>query len=187
MLFTLRRSLVKSLSDRSLIESQISSSFSLDIMIDFQKQFDRLQKALGEEYAPGKNCVDKIDEQIWWNKIMKELNEISLESANELQKETGKPYPKDSNVLIPIKTKEEIEQRTGESYDEVFRGSNGNIIVARKNLKYSEAPPTRILALNLILTYWLGWLDAKGGHALDTETVAAWRRIQEKNTTLGVY
>jgi hypothetical protein len=35
------------------------------------------------------------------------------------------------------------------------------------------------LALNLILTYWLGWLDAKGGYALDTEPVAAWRRIKE--------
>jgi hypothetical protein len=143
-------------------------------MIDFQEHFDRLQNAMSEEYAPGKNCVDKIDEQIWWKKVMKVINEISSESAEELQKETGKPYPKDSQVIVPVKSAEELQKKTGESYDLLFWlilmvilvDSNGNIIVARKNLKYSEAPPTRLLSMTLVLSYWLGFLDESGNHEL---------------------
>ena len=50
-------------------------------MIDFQKHFERLQKVLSEEYAPGRNSIDRIDEETWWNKIIKVLNDISSKSA----------------------------------------------------------------------------------------------------------
>jgi len=35
------------------------------------------------------------------------------------------------------------------------------------------------LALNLILSYWLGWLDTSRSHYLDSEPISAWRRIEE--------
>jgi hypothetical protein len=96
------------------------------------------------------DSADKILEGPWWDVVVKELNHLSYYCARYLQLETKKPYRKDFT--------------DGSLADE---------------LPYEEAPPTRLLALNLIITYWLGWLDAKGGHALDTEPVAAWRRIKE--------
>jgi hypothetical protein len=48
-------------------------------------------------------------------------------------------------------------------------------------LPYEKAPSTRLLALQLILS---GWLDAKGGHALDSEPVAAWRYMIKVKTML---
>jgi hypothetical protein len=33
-------------------------------MINFKKHFEKLQKAIGEKNAAGKNCADKIDEQL---------------------------------------------------------------------------------------------------------------------------
>ncbi|HKG88959.1 MAG TPA: hypothetical protein VKA95_11580 [Nitrososphaeraceae archaeon] len=35
------------------------------------------------------------------------------------------------------------------------------------------------MALNLILSYWLGWLDASKSHYLDIEPISAWKRIEE--------
>ena len=64
-------------------------------MIDFERHFKRLQDTLGVKNALGKNCVDVIDEGLWWN-VMYELNQASIEAADELQGETGRPYPKDS-------------------------------------------------------------------------------------------
>jgi hypothetical protein len=77
-------------------------------MIDFQKHFNRLNAALSaKNNSSGKNCTDEIDEELWRDEVMKAINEISLESANELQQETGKSYPmcsieylKDSNGNI---------------------------------------------------------------------------------------
>jgi len=146
-------------------------------MIDFEGHFKRLQDALGVRNTLGKYCVDVIDEGLWWN-VMYQLNKASIKVADELQEETGKPYPKEFHVKGAVKSVEELNALTGETYDLLYQDSNGRLI-ARKNQKYSKAPPTRLLALNLILSYWLGWLDAKGGHALDTEPVAAWRRIKE--------
>jgi hypothetical protein len=94
--------------------------------------------------------ADKIIEGPWWEVVVRELNKMSFECAKELQVETGQPYSK-------YKTDGTL------AYD----------------LKYEEAPPTRILALSLILSYWLGWLDASKTHYLDREPVAAWRRIGE--------
>lgn len=74
---------------------------------------------------------------------------MSYYCARHLQLETGMPYRKDL--------------------------TNGELAW---NIPYEKAPPTRLLALDLILSYWLGWIDAVGGHHLDTEPVAAWKRIE---------
>jgi hypothetical protein len=104
---------------------------------------------IGKEYAPGKNCVDKIDEQTWWNEVMKEINEISLESADELQEDTEKPYTK-------------YYTNGTKAYD----------------LEYKEAPPTRLLSQVLVVSYWLGYHDADKGHYLHDEEIGAWKRIK---------
>jgi hypothetical protein len=46
------------------------------------------------------------------------------------------------------------------------------------DLAYEEAPPTRLLALNLILSYWLGWIDGSKTHYLHADP-SAWERIEE--------
>lgn len=96
------------------------------------------------------DSVDKILEGPWWDVVVKELNHMSYYCARHLQLETERPYRKEF--------------------------TNGKLMY---DSPYEEAPPTRLLALNLILSYWLGWLDGKGGHAVDTEPVAAQRRIHE--------
>jgi hypothetical protein len=93
---------------------------------------------------------DKILEGPWWEVVVKELNQISYNCARELQLETGKPYSK-------------YYTDGQHAYD----------------LSYEESPPTRLLALNLILSYWLGWLDASGSHYLHSEPISAWKRIEE--------
>ena len=125
-------------------------------MIDFQKHFQRLQTALGVKNASGKNCADIIDEQLWRDHVTKALNEISRESAGELQQETGKPYPKDS----------------------LLKESNGNIRILRKEQKYSEAPPTRLLSMTLNLIYWLGFFDASNDYEMHEGAIGAWKRIE---------
>lgn len=148
-------------------------------MIDFERHFKRLQAALGVKNALGKNCVDVIDEGLWWN-VMYQSNQASIEAADELQGETGRPYPKDSGVVVPVKTVEELKIMTGESYDMLFQNPLGKPI-ARKNQKYS-APPTRLLSMTLNLCYWLGYHDADKGHELHKEKeggIGAWDRIEK--------
>jgi hypothetical protein len=94
--------------------------------------------------------ADRIIEGPWGDVVIRELNRTSLECAKELQAETGKPY---SKYYID----------GTHTYD----------------LPYQESPPTRMLALNLILSYWLGWLEASKSHYLDKEPVSAWKRIEE--------
>ena len=147
-------------------------------MIDFKRHFKRLQDALGVKNALGKNCADMIDEGLWWN-VMYQLNQASIEAADELQRETGRPYPKDSGVIVPAKSVEELNIMTGESYDVLFQDTLGKP-VARKNQKYSEAPPTRLLSMTLNLCYWIGYHDADRGHELHKEKaggIGAWDRI----------
>lgn len=118
-------------------------------MIEFKRHFQRLQDALGVKNALGKNCVDVIDEGLWWN-VMYQLNQGSIECANELQEETGKPYSK--------------YYTDGEkAYD----------------LKYRESPPTRLLSQMLVVSYWLGYLDADKSHYLHEEEVGALKRIKD--------
>jgi hypothetical protein len=149
-------------------------------MIDFERHFKRFQDALGVKNALGKNCVDVIDEGLWWN-VMYQLNQASIEAADELQGETGRPYPKDSGVIVPVKSVEELQIMTGESYDVLFQDHEGKPI-ARKNQKYSAAPPTRLLSMTLNLCYWLGYHDADKGHELHKEKeggIGAWDRIDK--------
>lgn len=35
--------------------------------------------------------------------------------------------------------------------------------------KYSESPPTRLFSMTLVLSYWLGLLDASNTHELHPE------------------
>ncbi|MGB6671093.1 MAG: hypothetical protein WBE34_01535 [Candidatus Nitrosopolaris sp.] len=93
---------------------------------------------------------DKILEEPWCRVVVRELNLMSFYCARELQLETGKPYSK-------------YYTDGKHAYD----------------LAYEESPPTRLLALNIILSYWLGWLDASKSHHLDTEPIFAWKRIEE--------
>jgi hypothetical protein len=149
-------------------------------MIDFERHFKRLQDALGVKDALGKNCIDVIDEGLWWN-VMYQLNQASIEAADGLQGEAGRPYPKDSGVTVPVKSVEELQIMTGESYDALFQDHEGKPI-ARKNQKYSEAPPTRLLSMTLNLCYWLGYHDADKGHELHMEKeggIGAWDRIDK--------
>jgi hypothetical protein len=45
------------------------------------------------------------------------------------------------------------------------------------DLGFDQAPPTRLLALGLILAYWLGWIDNEKD--LDDMPVNAWNRLCE--------
>jgi hypothetical protein len=101
------------------------------MVIELRKYFDRLQYKLGETES-----ADRIVEGRWLEMVIKELNQMSLECARELQVETGQPYSK-------------YYKNGKHAYD----------------LPYEESPPTRLLALNLILSYWLGWLDASKTHS----------------------
>jgi hypothetical protein len=85
------------------------------------------------------HSANKILEGPWWEEVVRGLNQISYYCARELQLETAKPYSK-------------YYSDGRHAYD----------------LPYEESPPTRLLSLNLILSYWLGWLDASRTHYLDT-------------------
>lgn len=68
------------------IESQILLGHTLYPMIDFKKHFERLQAALGvKNPLTCMNCADTIDAQLWRDEVMKAIDEISIESADELQ------------------------------------------------------------------------------------------------------
>jgi hypothetical protein len=119
-------------------------------MVEVKEYFIRLQTALGKKNAEGKTSAYKINEDLWWNEVMKELNQASFDFADKLQEETGKPYGK-------------YFKDGGKAYD----------------LNYEEAPPIRLLSQALILSYWLGYHDADKGHYLQEEEIGAWKRINE--------
>lgn len=49
-----------------------------------------------------------------------------------------------------------------------------------KGQPLEKAPPTRLLSLSLILSYWLGWVNnEKCMDALEPQPFRAWTRIQE--------
>ena len=171
-------------------------------MIDFESHKKRLEGAL-EFRNPDthKNCIDKIDEKLWRDKVMPALNDISLKATDELQEETGKRYPKDSyrnmdskNKIADVKSVEEYQQQTGKNIiveiqnqkeelnpnDWLLLDSNGNIEGVRRFQRYSEAPPTRLLSMTLNLCYFLGFLDASGNHQMDEKRgIGAKKRIEE--------
>jgi hypothetical protein len=99
-------------------------------MVDLRKYSKRLEEKLGETKS-----ADQITEGLWWDVVMNELNEMSIECARELQEEIGVPYTKPA--------------RDG---------------VAAYVLGYDQAPPTRLLAQVLILNHWLGWINNEKQH-----------------------
>jgi hypothetical protein len=132
-----------------------------------------------------------------------QLNQVSIEAANELQQETGKSYvkpsyrTKDSVNKVTGKISfeefqkqkvsndfvEEVQKRKGKlnPYDLLLADSNHNIVGVWRLRKYSEAPPTRLLCMTLILCYWLGYHDADKGHELqkkEDEGIGARNRIE---------
>jgi hypothetical protein len=168
-------------------ESQISLVHNRTSVIDFKKHIEKVEAAHSvRNPSPGKNCVDKIGEQLWRDEVMPALDKISSESADELQKQTGRSYPKDSRLkdkgnYVAVKSVEELQKATGKLDPDtlLLKDGNGNFIGVRRNLKYSEAPPTRLLSMTLILCYWLGFLDASGNHELHPGAIGAWDRIKK--------
>ena len=63
-------------------------------MTDYRAYMKRLHVSLGLSKAP-----DGIQEESWWNIVMKELDIISRECSKELQRETGQPYYKPDRNL----------------------------------------------------------------------------------------
>jgi hypothetical protein len=69
-----------------------------------------------------------------WREVVEVLSQTAIECAQELQKEVGGIYHKPARDGKP----------------EYFLG-------------YEKAPPTRLLALDLILSYWIGWISQTHG------------------------
>jgi hypothetical protein len=75
--------------------------------MDYRKYMKRIELKIGEIKA-----ADKIDEVSWSYTVMNELNQMSVECANELQTETGTTFRKPpreahlaTSVIIVAKTK----------------------------------------------------------------------------------
>jgi hypothetical protein len=69
-----------------------------------------------------------------WQEVVKVLSDTAIDCAQELQREEGKAYFKPEREGKPAYI-----------------------------LGYDKAPPTRLLALNLILSYWIGWISQTHG------------------------
>lgn len=155
--------------------------------MDYEAHKDKLEKALEiKNPLTGMNCIDKIDKKLWWDNVIPALNEISIKIADELQDETKRYYPKDSYLMDPttnkiayVKTFEELEKVTGKLDPDVvpLRMANGDFYGFQRKLKYSEAPPTRLLSLALILCYELGFLDASENHEMHEDAIGAKIRL----------
>lgn len=79
-----------------------------------------------------------------------------------------------------MKSIEELQKLTGklDPGDLLIKDSDSNIIGLRRNLKYLEAPPTRLLSMTLNLSYWLEFLDASEDHELYEGANGSWKRIE---------
>jgi hypothetical protein len=106
------------------------------------------------------------------------LNDFSLKAADELQ-EPGKFYPKTSFIHPGVKTDDELQKILGtlKPEDIRYKGLNDLFIGVCRKQKYSEAPPTRLLSMTLVLSYFLGFLDASGDHEMHEEALGARERI----------
>ena len=105
-----------------------------------------------KEYAKGIedllgsiSAADRIDEPVWADTFMKELNKLSCDAARDLQKNAGVAWNKGT-----------------------YR------------LDLHEAPPTRVLALVIVLVTWLGWIMREKHGERDAKLSASdcWQRIQ---------
>jgi hypothetical protein len=66
-------------------------------IVDLRKYAKRLQDALGKEYSPRMNFVDEISDGPWFETVVRELDQMSIDCAREVEKETGK-FPKYSSL-----------------------------------------------------------------------------------------
>jgi hypothetical protein len=77
--------------------------------------------------------ADEIVEQPW-RQVVEELSQTAIECAQELQSREGGHYYKPPR-----------EDKPGYILD------------------YEKAPPTRLLSLTMILSYWIGWISQTHG------------------------
>lgn len=100
----------------------------------------QIEKKLGEIRA-----ADRIEENSWYDVMMRELNDLSKQGAIELQKETNAVWDK-----------------------KIYK------------LSLHEVPPIRLLALEIILASWLGWImNEKHGEIGLFSTTDCWKKIEE--------
>jgi hypothetical protein len=110
-------------------------------MLSYRNYMKRIENKIGEIHA-----ADRIQEDSWWNIVIKELNQISKDCALELQNETGYMWNKGSYIT-----------------------------------RLDEAPPTRLLALEIALAGWIGWIMHEK-HRCNNKTFSSddcWKRIEE--------
>jgi len=79
-------------------------------------------------------AADKILEGPWWNVVIKDLNLMSYYCARD----------------IALATKGSAEKKY----------TDGTLAY---NIPYEEWPPMRLMALTMILSYWLGWISGTHG------------------------
>jgi predicted DNA-binding transcriptional regulator len=96
----------------------------VEIKMNFLKYMDRIEDKIGQKFGlTDTNSADRIIAEPWFDVVIREINQISMEVAKEIQQE----------VRI-----------------EIDKGSY--------NLQLHEAPFTRLLALEIVLSAWLGWI-----------------------------
>jgi len=102
-------------------------------------------KRIGVKIGESK-AADRIEEDSWFNIVIRELNDISNDCARQLEEETGGKWNKGSYIL----------------------GLN-------------EAPPTRLLALEIALASWIGWImhqkHGSGNQPLSSDN--CWNMIEK--------
>jgi hypothetical protein len=96
----------------------------VEAKIDFLKYMDRIEDKIGQKIeGTDKNLADRIIEQPWFDVLIREINQISMEVAKEIEQQTGIGISK-----------------------------------CTYRLHQHEAPFSRLLALEVILSAWLGWI-----------------------------
>ena len=109
--------------------------------MDYRDYMRRIEDKIGKA-----NAADRIEEDLWWNIVLKELNNISSDCAKQLEKEMQRKWDKGSYSL----------------------GLN-------------EAPPTRLLALEIALASWIGWImhEKHGSGNKLFSSNDCWKKIEE--------
>jgi len=109
--------------------------------MNYRNYMKRIEEKIGEIKA-----ADRIQEDPWFGTVIKELNEISKDCSDELQKETGAIWNKYTYTL-----------------------------------KLHEAPPTRLLTLEIALASWLGWImhEKNGEDGKLFSAKDCWKRMEE--------
>jgi hypothetical protein len=65
-------------------------------MMNYRDFIKRIQKKMGEIHL-----ADGIVEDLWWDHVLRELNDISIDCAKELQNESGGLQYRKSSVVQP--------------------------------------------------------------------------------------